>query len=75
MSTIQIRTMPSEKLARSILSGVTPAAKETFKLDAWDPAVFISDLLLQNTSNEKIPKTYEQTSKSMSVAFAKGIGR
>lgn len=74
--------MASEtNLANAILSGAAPAAQETLKLETWDPAVFISDVLLQNAANkdsiknEKIERSFEQTSKSLSVAFGKGVAR
>jgi hypothetical protein len=74
--------MESEtNLDDAILSGAAPAARETLKLETWDPAVFISDVLLQNVANkdsdtnEKIKRSFEQTSKSLTVAFIKGVAR
>jgi hypothetical protein len=56
----------------AILSGEAPAAQETLKLETWDPAVFVSDVL---DTDEKIKRNYEQISKSLTVAFGKGLAR
>lgn len=72
--------MSSEtSISDAILTGEAPAARETLKLEAWDPAVFISDVLIQNVaskdsdSHEKVERSFEHTSKSLTVAYGKGI--